>query len=102
MRREGSPWTGLWAVFFKEMADHLTGLRMRILEVLILRFGGGPVGLATLATALSEDPGTLEEVHEPYLIRQGLLKRTPRGRVATELAYRHLGYPPPVGPLLEP
>ena len=73
-----------------------------ILEVLILRFGGGPVGLATLATALSEDPGTLEEVHEPYLIRQGLLKRTPRGRVATELAYRHLGYPPPVGPLLEP
>ena len=57
---------------------------------------------ATLATALSEDPGTLEEVHEPYLIRQGLLKRTPRGRVATELAYRHLGYPPPVGPLLEP
>ena len=73
-----------------------------ILEVLILRFGGGPVGLATLATALSEDPGTFEEVHEPYLIRQGLLKRTPRGRVATELAYRHLGYPPPVGPLLEP
>ena len=73
-----------------------------ILEVLILRFGGGPVGLATLATALSEDPGPLEEVHEPYLIRQGLLKRTPRGRVATELAYRHLGYPPPVGPLLEP
>ena len=71
-----------------------------ILETLILRFGGGPVGLQTLATAISEDPGTLEEVHEPYLIQQGLLKRTPRGRVATERAYRHLGYPPPVEPLL--
>lgn len=70
-----------------------------ILEVLIGRFGGGPVGLGTLATALSEDPGTLEEVHEPYLIQQGLIKRTPRGRVATERAYRHLGYPPPVEPL---
>ncbi|GAA6733731.1 Holliday junction branch migration DNA helicase RuvB [Thermus oshimai] len=73
-----------------------------ILEVLILRFGGGPVGLSTLATALSEDPGTLEEVYEPYLIQQGLLKRTPRGRMATEKAYRHLGFPPPVEPLLEP
>lgn len=73
-----------------------------ILEVLILRFGGGPVGLSTLATALSEDPGTLEEVYEPYLIQQGLLKRTPRGRLATEKAYRHLGFPPPVEPLLEP
>jgi len=71
-----------------------------ILEVLIGRFGGGPVGLQTLATALAEDPGTLEEVHEPYLIQQGLLKRTPRGRVATERAYRHLGYPPPAEPLL--
>ncbi|AEV15772.1 Holliday junction ATP-dependent DNA helicase ruvB [Thermus sp. CCB_US3_UF1] len=71
-----------------------------ILEVLILRFGGGPVGLQTLATALSEDPGTLEEVHEPYLIQQGLLKRTPRGRVATERAYRHLGLPLPLEPLL--
>ena len=71
-----------------------------ILEVLIRRFGGGPVGLGTLATALSEDPGTLEEVHEPYLIQQGLIKRTPRGRVATERAYRHLGYLPPVEPLL--
>ncbi len=66
-----------------------------ILEVVIARFGGGPVGLTTLATALSEDPGTLEEVYEPYLIRLGLLKRTPRGRMATEKAYRHLGYPPP-------
>ncbi len=73
-----------------------------ILKVLIERFSGGPVGLNTLATALSEDPGTLEEVYEPFLIRLGLLKRTPRGRVATERAYRHLGYPPPAGPLPEP
>ena len=71
-----------------------------ILETLILRFGGGPVGLQTLATALSEDPGTLEEVYEPYLIQLGLLKRTPRGRMATEAAYRHLGFALPLDPLL--
>lgn len=71
-----------------------------ILETLILRFGGGPVGLVTLATALAEDPGTLEEVYEPYLIQLGLLKRTPRGRVATEAAYRHLGFALPMDPLL--
>ena len=71
-----------------------------ILEALILRFGGGPVGLQTLATALSEDPGTLEEVYEPYLIQLGLLKRTPRGRMATEAAYRHLGLALPMDPLL--
>ncbi len=66
-----------------------------ILKTLIERFSGGPVGLETLATALSEDPETLEEVHEPFLIQLGLLKRTPRGRQATERAYRHLGYPLP-------
>lgn len=71
-----------------------------ILKTLILQFGGGPVGLQTLATALSEDPGTLEEVYEPYLIQLGLLKRTPRGRVATEAAYRHLGLALPQNPLL--
>ncbi len=71
-----------------------------ILEALILRFGGGPVGLQTLATALSEDPGTLEEVYEPYLIQLGFLKRTPRGRMATEAAYRHLGLALPMDPLL--
>jgi len=66
-----------------------------IVRTVIERFGGGPVGLETLATALSEDPETLEEVHEPFLIQQGLLKRTPRGRQATERAYAHLGYPLP-------
>ena len=66
-----------------------------IVRTVIERFGGGPVGLETLATALSEDPETLEEVHEPFLIQQGLLKLTPRGRQATERAYAHLGYPLP-------
>jgi len=66
-----------------------------IIRTVIERFAGGPVGLETLATALSEDPETLEEVHEPFLIQQGLLKRTPRGRQATERAYAHLGYPLP-------
>jgi Holliday junction DNA helicase RuvB len=66
-----------------------------IIQTVIQRFAGGPVGLETLATALAEDPETLEEVHEPFLIQQGLLKRTPRGRQATERAYTHLGYPVP-------
>lgn len=63
----------------------------KILCTLIDKFKGGPVGLTTIATALSEDPGTLEEVYEPFLIKEGFLKRTPRGREVTELAYKHLG-----------
>lgn len=63
----------------------------KILSTIIDKFQGGPVGLTTIATALSEDPGTLEEVYEPFLIKQGFLKRTPRGREVTELAYKHLG-----------
>lgn len=66
----------------------------KLLEVLISHYGGGPVGLSTLSVAIGEEPSTLEEVYEPYLILQGLLKRTPRGREATELAYRHLGIEP--------
>ena len=62
----------------------------RILLTIIDKFGGGPVGLSTIATALGEDPGTLEEVYEPFLIKEGFLKRTPRGREATHLAYSHL------------
>lgn len=62
-----------------------------ILETIIMKFAGGPVGLDTLAAALGEDSGTLEDVYEPYLIQNGLIQRTPRGRVATEAAYRHLG-----------
>lgn len=63
----------------------------KILVTIIDKFKGGPVGLTTIATALGEDPGTLEEVYEPYLIKEGFIKRTPRGREVTELAYTHLG-----------
>jgi holliday junction DNA helicase RuvB len=63
----------------------------KLLLTLIDKFKGGPVGLTTIATAVSEDPGTIEEVYEPFLIQEGYLMRTPRGREATELAYRHLG-----------
>lgn len=63
----------------------------KILLTVIDKFSGGPVGLGTIATALGEDPGTLEEVYEPFLIKEGFIKRTPRGREVTELAYRHLG-----------
>jgi Holliday junction DNA helicase RuvB len=62
-----------------------------ILETIIYKFDGGPVGLDTLAAALGEDSGTLEDVYEPYLIQTGFINRTPRGRVVTKLAYRHLG-----------
>ncbi len=64
----------------------------RILTTIITKFKGGPVGLTTIATALGEDPGTIEEVYEPYLIKEGFIKRTPRGRMVTDLAYVHLGY----------
>ena len=63
----------------------------KILNTIIDKFQGGPVGLTTIATALGEDPGTLEEVYEPFLIKEGFIKRTPRGREVTELAYKHLG-----------
>lgn len=63
----------------------------KILNTIIDKFKGGPVGVGTIATAISEDPGTVEEVYEPYLIQEGFIKRTPRGREVTELAYKHLG-----------
>ena len=63
----------------------------RILNAIIDKFKGGPVGLSTIATAVGEDSGTIEEVYEPFLIKEGFLKRTPRGRETTDLAYRHLG-----------
>ena len=67
----------------------------KILTTIITKFKGGPVGLGTIATALGEDPGTIEEVYEPYLIKEGFIKRTPRGREVTELAYIHLGHTRP-------
>ncbi len=63
----------------------------KILVCIIDKFKGGPVGISTIATAVGEDSGTIEEVYEPFLIKEGFLKRTPRGREATELAYKHLG-----------
>ena len=69
----------------------LDSIDNKILRTIISTFKGGPVGAGTLATAISEDAGTLEEVYEPFLIKEGFILRTQRGRVATELAYRHLG-----------
>jgi holliday junction DNA helicase RuvB len=67
---------------------------LQLLTALVERFGGGPVGLSTLAAAVGEETGTLEEVYEPYLLQIGFLQRTPRGRAATDAAYRHLGLAP--------
>lgn len=74
--------------------DHegLDELDRQILKTIIAKFAGGPVGLETLAAALSEEKDTLSEVYEPYLLKEGFLHRTPQGRVATERAYQHLGY----------
>ena len=63
----------------------------KILHTIITKFNGGPVGINTIATAVGEDPGTIEEVYEPFLIMQGFIQRTPRGRIATDLSYKHLG-----------
>jgi len=76
----------------------LDRLDRSVLEALVKRFGGGPVGLSTLAVAVSEEPETVEEVAEPFLVRTGLVQRTPRGRVATPAAWAHLGLRPP-GPV---
>lgn len=75
--------------------DGLDEMDKRILETIIFRFGGGPVGLGSLAVAVGEDSGTLEEVHEPFLIMRGYLQRTPQGRTAMPAAYRKLGAVPP-------
>ncbi|HEY7637091.1 MAG TPA: Holliday junction branch migration DNA helicase RuvB [Gemmatimonadales bacterium] len=75
----------------------LDDMDSRILTTIIEKFGGGPVGLGTVAVAVGEDAGTLQDVYEPYLIQQGFLERTPRGRCATALAYRRFGLTPPPG-----
>jgi len=80
----------------------LDDMDARILKTIIEKFEGGPVGLNTVAAAVAEDANTIEEVYEPFLVQHGFLQRTPRGRVATPLAYRHFGYtPPPVVPAQE-
>jgi Holliday junction DNA helicase RuvB len=73
----------------------LTPVDRKLLEILIERFNGGPAGVAALAAALSEEPNTISEVHEPFLLQLGLIERTPRGRVATAKAYEHLDYDVP-------
>jgi Holliday junction DNA helicase RuvB len=75
----------------------LDRLDRAVLTALIRSFGGGPVGVSTLAVAVGEEATTVEEVCEPFLVRAGMLARTPRGRVATALAWTHLGMTPPVG-----
>ncbi|MCL4695995.1 MAG: Holliday junction branch migration DNA helicase RuvB, partial [Burkholderiaceae bacterium] len=70
----------------------------KLLDAVIRRFDGGPVGLDNLAAAIGEEAGTIEDVIEPYLIQQGFVQRTPRGRVATVAAWRHLGLVPPGRP----
>ena len=73
----------------------------KILTTVIDKFRGGPVGLSTIATAIGEDTGTIEEVYEPFLIMEGFIKRTPRGRMATRLAYDHLGRNPYEGNVMQ-
>lgn len=80
--------------FFEVDKLGLDAIDNRILRLLCVQYGGRPVGLSTIASALSEDQGTIEDVYEPYLIQQGFLVRTPKGRQATERAYRHIGAQP--------
>ena len=72
----------------------LDRLDRRILDVICTKFGGGPVGLSTLAVAVGEEQDTIEDVYEPYLLQEGFIKRTPRGRAATPAAFEHLGLEP--------
>ena len=72
-----------------------------ILLTIIDKFRGGPVGVSTIATAIGEDSGTIEDVYEPFLIMEGFIKRTPRGRMATALAYEHLGRNPYAGNIMQ-
>jgi Holliday junction DNA helicase RuvB len=73
----------------------LDDMDARVLRTIIEKFDGGPVGISTIAAAVGEDASTIEEVYEPYLVQNGFLQRTPRGRMATSQAYRHFGYTPP-------
>ncbi|MDQ6717558.1 MAG: Holliday junction branch migration DNA helicase RuvB [Gemmatimonadota bacterium] len=75
----------------------LDDMDARILKAIIEKFEGGPVGVSTIAAAVGEDVGTLEEVYEPFLVQNGFLQRTPRGRMATAQAYKHFGFNPPTG-----
>jgi Holliday junction DNA helicase RuvB len=76
----------------------LDDMDARILKTIIEKFDGGPVGVGTIAAAVGEDAGTIEEVYEPFLVQNGFLQRTSRGRMATAQAYRHFGFVQPEGP----
>ena len=91
-RTEGAPLTDLALDLLEVDQYGLDKIDRRILQTLIVNFQGGPVGLETLAAAIGEDAGTLEDVYEPYLLQNGFLNRTPRGRTASSLAYEHLGF----------
>jgi Holliday junction DNA helicase RuvB len=80
----------------------LDRLDRAVLTALVRTFGGGPVGISTIAVAVGEEPATVEEVCEPFLVRAGMLARTPRGRVATAAAWRHLRLDPPAEAALDP
>jgi Holliday junction DNA helicase RuvB len=80
----------------------LDDMDARVLRTIIEKFDGGPVGISTIAAAVGEDASTIEEVYEPYLVQNGFLQRTPRGRMATPQAYRHFGYTPPQEPGSQP
>ena len=73
----------------------LDDMDARVLKAIIEKFDGGPVGISTIAAAVGEDAGTIEGVYEPFLVQNGFLQRTPRGRMATSQAYRHFGFQPP-------
>jgi len=92
--------TARWGLERMEVDSYgLDQLDRRMLGTIIELYGGGPVGLRALAASIGEDAGTLEDIHEPYLLQIGFIRRTPRGRVATPAAYTHLGLEPPTGPL---
>ncbi|MEE1160420.1 MAG: Holliday junction DNA helicase RuvB C-terminal domain-containing protein, partial [Atopobiaceae bacterium] len=82
--------------FFEIDELGLDWMDIKILQALAVTFRGRPVGLSTVASAVAEDPSTLEDVYEPYLLQQGLIVRTPQGRQATLAAFEHLGVTPPV------
>ena len=98
MQRDGTidPAIAIYGLAALNVDEHgLDEMDNKILSTIIHKFKGGPVGISTIATAVGEEAGTIEEVNEPFLIMEGYIQRTPRGREATEKAYRHLGIVPP-------
>ncbi len=100
VRHEGKVTTAIAQEALELLEVDLLGLERtdrELLEAIVHKFSGGPVGLSTLAVALGEEPDTIEDVYEPFLLQLGFLQRTPRGRVITRLGLAHLGVPAPAG-----